>query len=99
MLPQLANGDGNTFWVIPSEFTAALDGVTRAFSQTMPRSPSAADVPVPERLPSSTAQDLAQAADAVDEALTAAAQAERSPAVVAPKVGHNGRPPADSDTE
>ena len=29
MLPELANGQGNTFWVIPSEFTAALDGVTR----------------------------------------------------------------------
>src|SRR3954447_15321548 len=87
MLPQLANGDSNTFWVIPSEFTAALDGVTRAFSQALPRSPAAADVPVPER-PSSAAQDLAQAADAVDEALIAAAQAERSPAVLAPTVGH-----------
>jgi hypothetical protein len=100
MLPQLANGDSNTFWVIPSEFTAALDGVTRAFSQALPRSPAAAvDVPVPEHLPSSAAQDLAQAADAVDEALTAAAQAERSPAVLAPTIGHNGSPPAQRDTE
>src|SRR4029078_8954707 len=97
MLPQLAQGDSNTFWVIPSEFTAALDGVTRAFSPALPRSPggatractqplpappAAADVPVPERLPSSAAQDLARAADAVDEALTAAAQTERSPQVL-----------------
>jgi regulator of protease activity HflC (stomatin/prohibitin superfamily) len=99
MLPQLAQGDSNTFWVIPSEFTAALDGVTRAFSQALPRSPTAAEVPVPERVPSSAEQDLAQAADAVDEALTAAAQAERSPAVLAPTAGHNGSPSAHSDTE
>ena len=31
-LPQLANGAGNTFWVIPSEMTSALKAVTSAFS-------------------------------------------------------------------
>lgn len=31
-LPQLAAGQGNTFWVIPSELTAALQSVTKAFS-------------------------------------------------------------------
>src|SRR5215472_13757952 len=30
-LPQLAAGAGNTFWVIPSEVTAALKAVTAAF--------------------------------------------------------------------
>jgi regulator of protease activity HflC (stomatin/prohibitin superfamily) len=30
-LPQLAAGEGNTFWVIPSEVTAALQAVTTAF--------------------------------------------------------------------
>jgi regulator of protease activity HflC (stomatin/prohibitin superfamily) len=30
-LPQLAAGAGNTFWVIPSEVTSALQAVTRAF--------------------------------------------------------------------
>jgi hypothetical protein len=30
-LPQLANGAGNTFWVIPSEMTTALKAVTSAF--------------------------------------------------------------------
>src|SRR3954464_7108075 len=99
MLPQLANGDSNTFWVIPSEFTAALEGVPRAFSQPLPRSSAATNLPIPERLPSAAAQDLAQAADAVDEALTAAAQAERHPAGRAPTVGHNGSPPAQRDTE
>jgi len=32
MLPQLAQGPGNTFWVIPSEVTTALKAVTSAFS-------------------------------------------------------------------
>jgi regulator of protease activity HflC (stomatin/prohibitin superfamily) len=31
MLPQLAQGPGNTFWVIPSEVTTALKAVTSAF--------------------------------------------------------------------
>jgi regulator of protease activity HflC (stomatin/prohibitin superfamily) len=32
MLPQLAQGEGNTFWVIPSEMTSALKAVTSAFT-------------------------------------------------------------------
>jgi hypothetical protein len=31
MLPQLAQGQGSTFWVIPSEVTSALKAVTSAF--------------------------------------------------------------------
>jgi regulator of protease activity HflC (stomatin/prohibitin superfamily) len=31
-LPQIANGPGNTFWVIPGEVTSALKAVTSAFS-------------------------------------------------------------------
>ena len=38
MLPQLAQGPGNTFWVIPSEVTAALQDVSRAFTQALPKS-------------------------------------------------------------
>jgi regulator of protease activity HflC (stomatin/prohibitin superfamily) len=30
-LPQLAQGQGNTFWVIPSEVTNALRSISRAF--------------------------------------------------------------------
>jgi regulator of protease activity HflC (stomatin/prohibitin superfamily) len=33
-LPQLAAGQGNTFWVIPSEVTTALKAVTSAFGAT-----------------------------------------------------------------
>jgi regulator of protease activity HflC (stomatin/prohibitin superfamily) len=32
MLPQLAAGPGNTFWVIPSEVTSALQQVSKAFA-------------------------------------------------------------------
>jgi regulator of protease activity HflC (stomatin/prohibitin superfamily) len=32
MLPELAKGPGNTFWVIPSEVTSALQNVTKAFN-------------------------------------------------------------------
>jgi regulator of protease activity HflC (stomatin/prohibitin superfamily) len=34
MLPQLAHGEGNTFWVIPSEVTSALKEVTKAFGNS-----------------------------------------------------------------
>ncbi|MDQ3760538.1 MAG: SPFH/Band 7/PHB domain protein [Actinomycetota bacterium] len=37
-LPQLAQGQGNTLWVIPSEVTSALHEVSRAFNQELPKS-------------------------------------------------------------
>src|SRR6201996_2925499 len=39
-LPQLANGAGNTFWVIPSEVTTALKAVTSAFSGSVESGPA-----------------------------------------------------------
>jgi regulator of protease activity HflC (stomatin/prohibitin superfamily) len=33
VLPELAKGEGNTFWVIPSEVTNALQGVSQAFAK------------------------------------------------------------------
>ena len=39
-LPQLANGAGNTFWVIPSEVTTALKAVTSAFSGSAEAGPA-----------------------------------------------------------
>ncbi len=38
VLPELAKGQGNTFWVIPSEITSALQGVSRAFTEALPHS-------------------------------------------------------------
>jgi regulator of protease activity HflC (stomatin/prohibitin superfamily) len=49
-LPQLANGAGNTFWVIPSEMTNALKAVTSAFSEDGARgAPAASGAPGPSR--------------------------------------------------
>src|SRR6201997_2221379 len=41
-LPQLAQGPGNTFWVIPSEVTTALRSVASAFGGEVPAGPAAA---------------------------------------------------------
>jgi hypothetical protein len=43
MLPQLAAGEGNTFWVIPSDFTTALQSVTKAFAGSAGADAAAAD--------------------------------------------------------
>jgi regulator of protease activity HflC (stomatin/prohibitin superfamily) len=64
-LPQLANGAGNTFWVIPSEVTTALKAVTSAFSgQAEPgASPAGAPAPgaaVPAEAPRAVEQAAAQ---------------------------------------
>jgi regulator of protease activity HflC (stomatin/prohibitin superfamily) len=40
-LPQLAQGAGNTFWVIPSEVTTALKAVTSAFGGKQDEEPAA----------------------------------------------------------
>src|SRR6201986_4771041 len=46
-LPQLANGAGNTFWVIPSEVTTALKAVTSAFGGAAAAEPGASPAGVP----------------------------------------------------
>ncbi len=52
MLPQLAQGQGNTFWVIPSEVTTALKQVASAFSGTTEEAaPGPAPKPRPHREP------------------------------------------------
>jgi regulator of protease activity HflC (stomatin/prohibitin superfamily) len=45
MLPELAKGPGNTFWVIPSEVTAALQNVTRAFNGERKEQPTPPERP------------------------------------------------------
>ena len=51
MLPELAKGPGNTFWVIPSEVTTALQNVTKAFSGETPEVPPPAPPQVPPQVP------------------------------------------------
>jgi regulator of protease activity HflC (stomatin/prohibitin superfamily) len=68
-LPQLASGPGNTVWVIPSEVTSALQNVSRAFTQTLPKSPATRDAPADERNTQAAADDAAQAAEAAAKAV------------------------------
>jgi regulator of protease activity HflC (stomatin/prohibitin superfamily) len=44
-LPAIANGAGNTFWVIPSEMTSALKAVTSAFGGDAAAAGEAAEPP------------------------------------------------------
>ncbi|MEU8150201.1 SPFH domain-containing protein [Nonomuraea sp. NPDC048901] len=73
MLPQLAQSPGNTFWVIPSEVTSALQGVSKAFTEALPRSAATR-----EEAPGNSAADeeVARAAEAAAEAVANAQEAE-----------------------
>jgi regulator of protease activity HflC (stomatin/prohibitin superfamily) len=75
-LPQLAQGPGNTFFVIPSEVTAALGGVSKAFAEALPQSPATRETPPTDELAADAAAEVARAADAAAEAVADAAEAE-----------------------
>ena len=63
-LPQLAQGAGNTFWVIPSEVTAALKMVTNAFSPDQPDTAEAKPKkPASDELPGGAGLDLSTVLD------------------------------------
>jgi regulator of protease activity HflC (stomatin/prohibitin superfamily) len=74
MLPQLAQGEGNTFWVIPSEITAALQGVSRAFTEAVPRSPATRQRSPSDDLAAQAAKDAALADEAAAQAVADAAE-------------------------
>jgi regulator of protease activity HflC (stomatin/prohibitin superfamily) len=103
VLPQLAHGEGNTFWVIPSEVTSALQGVSRAFTEGVPRSPATRDRGSSDELAAQAAEDAAQAAEAAAEAVADAAEPEGIRGIAAgaqPEPfgkGGNGRPPRAGD--
>jgi hypothetical protein len=59
-LPQLANGAGNTFWVIPSEVTTALKAVTSAFGGGEAAEPGATPAGAPA--PGTAARDAVEQA-------------------------------------
>ncbi|MEU0084321.1 SPFH domain-containing protein [Streptomyces sp. NPDC006274] len=77
MLPQIAQGQGSTFWVIPSEVTSALEGISRAFGEVLPQSPATRETSADDRS-AQAADDAAQAAEAAAEALADAARADES---------------------
>ncbi|GAA4093347.1 SPFH domain-containing protein [Nonomuraea soli] len=75
VLPQLAQGQGNTMWVIPSEVTSALQGISQAFTEVLPR--SAATRPV--ETSDSAEREIEQAREAASEAVADAQDAEVGP--------------------
>jgi len=75
-LPQLAQGPNNTFFVIPSEVTAALSGISKAFTESLPRSPATLDAAPAAELTGQAADDAARAAKAAEDAVADAAEAE-----------------------
>ncbi|HWL99917.1 MAG TPA: SPFH domain-containing protein [Nocardioidaceae bacterium] len=77
-LPQLAQGPGNTFFVIPSEVTAALSGVSRAFAEVLPKSSATHAAPETDDSSSKAAADAALAAEAAAAAVADAADAQIS---------------------
>ena len=98
-LPQLAQGAGNTFWVIPSEVTTALKMVTNAFSPEQPEADDGKSKPRPKRDP---AESLEPAADtSLSAVLNAAglAQAIEPPATDAPAQSNGAAQPDPLDTD
>jgi regulator of protease activity HflC (stomatin/prohibitin superfamily) len=73
-LPQLAQGPGNTFFVIPSEVTSALQGVSRAFTEVLPKSEATRDTTATDESRARAAADAAKAAEAAAEAVADAAE-------------------------
>src|SRR6195256_1225704 len=70
MLPQLAQGPGNTVWVIPSEVTSALHGVAQAFTEALPRSPATREIS-PDNARAHAAADALEGAAEADGYQTA----------------------------
>jgi regulator of protease activity HflC (stomatin/prohibitin superfamily) len=96
-LPQLAAGQGNTFWVIPSEVTTALKAVTSAFGATQEAS-GGADGGSPAA-PAPAAVEPGGEADAVTADQQRAAEALAAAGVTALPVqsaSANGALPASS---
>ena len=91
-LPQLAQGPGNTFWVIPSEVTTALRSVASAFAGE----PSAVG-PQPARPARDQAQRELPAVSAEGPpAISAASAADQAPELEAAEPSANGAPPAEA---
>jgi regulator of protease activity HflC (stomatin/prohibitin superfamily) len=90
-LPQLAQAQGNTFWVIPSEVTTALKTLSGAFGGSGegagagPSAPAAVKAPAPPAAPAAVEAPAPPAAPA-------AVEASAPPAVGA------SAPPADADS-
>ena len=78
-LPQLAQGPGNTFWVIPSEVTSALQGVSKAFTEALPASQATVTDGREHDRRTAGSEAVAEAERAAAEAKAAAEDSELGP--------------------
>ncbi|HKR48883.1 MAG TPA: SPFH domain-containing protein [Pseudonocardiaceae bacterium] len=76
VLPELAKGQGNTFWVIPSEVTSALQSVSRAFTETLPQSAATREVDSSAEPSARAAEDATLATEAAAEAIADASEVD-----------------------
>jgi regulator of protease activity HflC (stomatin/prohibitin superfamily) len=81
VLPQLAQGQGNTFWVIPSEVTAALQGVSRAFTEALPKPETRGQGSASRQPSEQAAHDAVRAAEAAAQAVADADEPGAMPAL------------------
>lgn len=70
--------------MIPSEITSALQGVSKAFTEQLPRSPATREKPVDDDMTAQAASDTAQAEEAAAEAVADAAKTDRAVPKVLP---------------
>jgi regulator of protease activity HflC (stomatin/prohibitin superfamily) len=101
VLPQLARGDSNKMWIIPSELTEALKGIGSALGGKDSDDPSEKWVDTGEVMPTAfddtTLEDPAQAlAEARGQAAGATAEAESHATASERRARLYGRPAADS---
>ncbi|MFI5615508.1 SPFH domain-containing protein [Amycolatopsis sp. NPDC051903] len=90
ILPQLAQGAGNTFWVIPSEVTSALHGVSRAFTEALPKSPATLETTTSDDVAAQAADDAAQAAEEAADAVADAADVTGLSPIISGADGRGG---------
>ncbi|TDD55229.1 SPFH domain-containing protein [Saccharopolyspora elongata] len=94
VLPQLAQGAGNTFWVIPGEVTSALHDVSRAFTEALPKSTATREGPSDEPT-AQAAEDAARAAEAAEAAVAAAAETNTAHRIASPRSAPEAAPGRD----
>ncbi|MEP7370106.1 MAG: SPFH/Band 7/PHB domain protein, partial [Dermatophilaceae bacterium] len=101
VLPQLARGDANKMWIIPSELTEALKGIGSALGGKDTDDPSERWVDTGEVMPTAfeetMLEDPAKAlAEARGQAAGATAEAESHATASERRAQRSGRPAADS---
>ncbi|MBX6381663.1 MAG: SPFH/Band 7/PHB domain protein [Microbispora sp.] len=98
VLPQLAQGQGNTMWVIPSEVTSALQALSKAFTESLPASRATVPDGTEHGRQTAGSEAVAEAERAAAEAKAAAEDSEMGPRQIEARradLGADGAPASD----